>query len=344
MSKLLVACLGITAGFLLDSLQVPAGWLLGALIFGIVSSLVRPGLGFEGKPFTLALALVGTNIGILMTAQNFIEMKTYMVPLAFSILLTFAFSFLLAWLFYRGGAGVIDKRTAFFCCIPGGASEVIAVSGDYGANQQIVGAFHSFRITFFVLLIPILAGLGSSSSASAPQDIETSTSFTMELFFLLLVSISVAIFLNALVKIPAGTLLYAIILGFIGSEYVLHLSDIPGFVGGIGQALIGVMVGVKFNRDTFYKLKRLGLISVGIMLLYFFFSVGLALFFHMLTGLSYAVSLLSVVPAGASEMAVTSFALNLNPSVVASLQIVRVVVLFLSLPVLIKLSEKLGMV
>ncbi|SDN79491.1 AbrB family transcriptional regulator [Alkalicoccus daliensis] len=332
-----VLIFGLTAGFMFDYINIPAGWLLGALLFGILYGLSRSDVTYDGVPFKLALTLVGANIGILMERELFGVLGTYFVPLFISLLLTFAGSFCLGWLLFKR-APMLDKRTALFCCIPGGASEIISVSGDYGADSRIVAAFHTARITFFVLLIPLIAGVWSPGDTfELPEE---SSIFTVEHFVIFVLVIAAASFLNSRWKIPAGALLYAILLGFFLGEFVFDIEEVPSYIGGIGQALIGVMVGVRFDRKTFLRLKQVGFISARIIFLFLVLGFLLAYVFHVLSGASYVVSLLSIVPAGAAEMSATAFALGLAPTLVASLQILRVIAIFLSLPFIIKMIEK----
>ncbi|PTL37978.1 AbrB family transcriptional regulator [Alkalicoccus saliphilus] len=334
---LIVVSCGLATGFIFDFLNVPAGWLLGALLFGVFYGLSRSDVKFDGLPFKLALTLVGANIGILMERELFGIISTYFIPLFISLILTFTGSFFLGWLLYKW-APILDKRTALFCCIPGGASEIISISGDYGADNRIVAAFHTARITFFVLLIPLVAGIWSHADEfSLPEE---SYLFTFEHFTLFSIVIAVATFLNNKWKIPAGALLYAIILGFLLGEFVFDVREVPAYVGGIGQGLIGVMVGVRFDRKTFLRLKQIGLISARIISLFLILGFLLAYIFYSLSEASYVISLLSIVPAGAAEMSATAFALGLAPTLVASLQIVRVISVFLALPLLIKIIER----
>lgn len=327
----------LATGWAFDLLNVPAGWLLGALLTGLVFGLGQSGVRYDGLPFKLALALVGANIGLLMSQELFMIIGMYIGPLAVTLILTLAAGFLLGWLLYRW-SGILNKRTAFFCCIPGGASEIISISTEYDADERIVAAFHTARITLFVLMIPFLAGVWHEQNSGvngAGQVIEASNVLTGSHIAVFIIAIGGAMLLNRFVKIPAGALLFAIAFGFIFGEFVFGIDSVPAYVGGIGQGLIGVMVGVRFDRLTLFRLMTIGKVSFGILGLYGLFSFLSAYVFWMLSDVTYIVSLLSVVPAGAAEMSATAFALDQEPTLVASLQIIRVVSIFATLPLLL---------
>ncbi|WP_054637479.1 AbrB family transcriptional regulator [Thalassobacillus sp. C254] len=336
--QIIYIILALIAGGFFSYLGIPAGWLLGSLLFGIIIGLIFKKLPFEGLPFQMALAMVGTSIGFMMERELFFTLHIYLFPLLVTLSLTLAAGLLFGWLMYKWTD--LDILTAFFCCVPGGASEVISVSREYGADDRIVAAFHTARITFFVLVIPFAAGIFYPVIETEAQVNGSYTNLTL-LLPILFVVISLSIILNRKVKIPAGALLYSIFIGFLVSEFLIPLES-PSYIAGIGQGLIGAMIGIRFDKVTLHRLKLIGLPSVGVIQLFFLFSLCLALIFFLLTPLPYMTSLLSTVPAGAAEMASTAFALQLEPTLVSSLHVIRVMVLFLVLPFLLKIILKIA--
>lgn len=128
-------------------------------------------------------------------------------------------------------------------------------------------------------------------------------------------------------------------ISFAISTFITPIPTPPSYVTGIGQAIIGSMVGIRFDKQVLVRLLGVGKIAFSLIGLYLGFSFITGYLFHLMTQLSFSVSLLGTVPAGAAEMSATAVALQLSPSIVASLQIMRVVILFLLLPWLIKLFK-----
>lgn len=93
---------------------------------------------------------------------------------------------------------------------------------------------------------------------------------------------------------------------------------------------------MRFDRETLKELARIGKPSAAALSLYVVMSVGLALVFFVLTPLPFYTTLLAIVPAGAAEMASTAATLELDATVVATLQMLRVLTLFIALPMLIR--------
>ncbi|WP_255357871.1 AbrB family transcriptional regulator [Geomicrobium sp. JCM 19037] len=149
--------------------------------------------------------------------------------------------------------------------------------------------------------------------------------------------ISIAFLLHRLFTFPGAMLIYSIVVGFLLSQFVFDLGTLPNYVAGVGQVLIGAMVGIRFERSTVKRLSSIGVPSLKILAMYVGMALFVALLFFMMTPLNYVTSLLSTVPAGAPEMSSTAFALKLEPSLVASLHIIRMVSIFLVLPLFLRL-------
>ncbi|WP_227937159.1 AbrB family transcriptional regulator [Alkalihalobacillus deserti] len=335
--KVLYICIAVAIGGLFSSLNVPAGWLLGSISTGIVSAFFVVKIHLPNNLFKLSLAMIGGNIGLMLRPDQFLDYHALMAPFLLTLILTLAGGISLG-LFLKLYSN-LNANTAFFCCLPGGASEVIGLSDQYGANQQIVAAFHTTRITLFVLVIPLVVGLHAPISTQAFQT--TNYAFTQYVFalFLLFIVMVLTIVLSKRFSFPGASLFFAIGLGFL-AHLMFPAVEMPGFITGIAQGIMGAIIGMRFDRNTFKQIKSIGFISGVTLTMYFFMSLGLATIFFLLTPIDWFTSLLSIVPAGAAEMASTATALNIEPSMVATLQMARVLALFLVLPFLIKMFAK----
>lgn len=327
----LFICIG--TGYMFNRIGIPAGWLLGAIITGILWGVFKKRLSYDGIPFKIVLAFVAANIGLRLDPKILLEMHQLILPLLLTIVLTMTTGYFLSILLYKKTD--LDEMTAFFCCIPGGASEIIGMSKEFGADDRIVAAFHTVRITVFVLFIPLIVGLMNASTGI--DIVHKAASIEGMHFVFFPIVIVLTLLLDKKFHIPGGTLLFSIVIGFVLSSFVIEVEAPPSYLSGIGQAAIGGMVGVRFDKTVLVQLMKVGKITVVIISTFFMVSILTSWVFHSITQLPYSVSLIGTVPAGAAEMSTTAIALDLNPSVVASLHIVRVMLLFLTLPFLIKI-------
>ncbi|WP_059104203.1 AbrB family transcriptional regulator [Shouchella shacheensis] len=335
--KLLFLTVAYAFGWLFQSLSIPAGWLIGALVAGMICSFFVKKLYFSSELFTIALALVGLNIGFMVIPEELWAYRMLLPAFGLTLLLTLVGGILLGKIFRKWSK--TEANTAFFCCLPGGASEVIALSEQYGADQRIVAAFHTARITLFVFTVPFLVGVGTDTSGALPPMSQSISSQAL-LVFLAIVGVVLTFWFSKYIRFPGAPMFAAIALGFACHQLIVPSYEMPGYVMGSAQVLIGAMIGMRFDRETLRELARIGGPSLGSLGLYVVMSVGLALIFFALTPLSFYTSLLAIVPAGAAEMASTAATLHLDATVVATLQMLRVLALFLMLPFLIRWFAK----
>lgn len=333
--KTIYLFIAVLVGYIFNQLHIPAGWLLGSLFTGMGYGILINKLSFGRSSFKIVLTFVGANISLLLTTSTLKLIPHLIIPLVMTIFITIVASFFFGLLLFKKAKDV-DKITAFFCCIPGGASEIIGISGQYGADDRLVAAFHTLRITFFTISIPLIVGYLNPISEKTMITQENVNFNSITIIFFLTV-ILLAFLLDYFLKFPGGILIFSILIGFILTEFIFEIEQVPKFIGGIGQALIGAFVGIRFDKDVLKKIWKLGPITLIIILLFFLLTLLIAIIFELLTDVSFSTSLISTVPAGAAEMSVTAVALNINPTIVATLHIIRLILLFLSLPLLLKL-------
>ncbi|WP_088104489.1 AbrB family transcriptional regulator [Halalkalibacter urbisdiaboli] len=336
LQKIVYLAIAIGMGAVFSWLHIPAGWLLGSLLTGMVAALFIKKLFFPDSLFKISLAIIGGNIGFMVIPEQFLTYHTLLGPFLLTLIITLISSLLLGRMMKK--FSTLNHNTAFFCCLPGGASEVIALSKEYGADQRIVAAFHTTRITLFVLLVPFIVGIQTPNTGTVSTPIQWGANLSALVALPFIVFLT--IYFGTRVRFPGSALFFAIALGFTAHQWIIPSSEMPLFVTGMAQALMGAIIGMRFDKETFAELRRIGAISALTLALYFCMSFGLASIFFVLTPTPFFTSLLSIVPAGAAEMASTATALKIEPTMVATLQMIRVLALFLTLPFLIHLFAK----
>lgn len=335
----MIGC-GFVVGGLLNLINFPAGWLIGAIIAGIFWAMTVGRLKSNTYFFKSGLSLLGISFGANIDTEFFISLKDLLFPFIISFSLTLIIALILSRILFNNSN--LNYVTALFCCIPGGASEVIGTSHEAGADERIVAAFHTVRIMLFVFSIPLLTGVTTNASSSNISNEIPTTIGVVDILFILLLIISTLV-IEKLIRIPIGPLFISMVLSFVVNQFIEFGSDFY-LIPIVGQVIIGVVVGQKFDRQAYEQIKKLGFLTAKILLILFSTSFIITYIFSILSDLDYVVSLLSVVPAGAAEMSSTAFALNLEPSIVAALQTARLVVIFLLLPLLTTYAQKISTV
>lgn len=242
------------------------------------------------------------------------------------LFLTLAGGWTLGYILFRFSK--LDRKTAFFSFIPGGASEVLGLASKQGANVPIVATFHTARILLFVTILPFLAGNGGENPF--PSSLVVDVILKIDDLIVMFCLVTVALTFNYLKSFPAGPLFYSTLLALIwnfGGAF-----EMPVLATGIGQMLIGVNIGLKFNRETFKTLKSIGVLGISSLLLMVSLSITVGYIFSMWTQVDFWSSVLGWAPAGAGEMSSTAILLKKDVSAVIMLQFIRLYTVFFSLP------------
>ncbi|MED4017718.1 AbrB family transcriptional regulator [Sutcliffiella cohnii] len=318
--------LAILIGSILFILSVPAGWLIGGLFAGILYHMLFKKVKIDKLYLKIAQTFIGINIGLMMNITLFKSLTSLILPITVALVIIFISGILLSKLLYK--VTNLDYKTAFFCSIPGGASEVISLSGEYEADQRVVATFHTSRILFIVLFVPFLLSF-YNGDIDVPFTLD---SFYIPLTFFPIIGILVGatFFLIKKYPFPASALIFSILLSFI-INYPLHLEPIP-LLAGVGQAWIGGIIGLQFDRSTLEQLKKIGGVAIIFLVLLLAIGIGIGIIFYFLTPLDFSTSLLSIIPAGAVEMVSIALFLGLDSTLVAGVQILRLLSTYFLLP------------
>lgn len=328
--------LAVLSSLIFNYLGVPAPWLLGALVIGVMYSLILRPKSSSGQIFKVAQAFIGVSLGSMLSISLVVEAVTsYWFSIIFSLTATLMLGAVLGYTLYKNSE--LDFKTSIYSFIPGGASEVLGIAQSDGADLRIVAAFHSVRMVLFIALIPLLvgSGTGGSTSFSLISDLQ----LFQNAFFPVVIIIVLSLFLGFKIPIPAGVLFYSTVLAVL---YALFFNsvDIPLIVPGIGQMLIGAMIGRSFDMNAFRMLWRIKKIAVTLVFTLITGSILIGVIFSWMSHLDIWSSILSWIPAGAGEMASTAIFLGLDETSVISIQLIRLYAVFLSLPIIVKLVNR----
>ncbi|MGC5628265.1 AbrB family transcriptional regulator [Georgenia sp. Z1344] len=150
---------GAAAGAaLLDLLGVPAGILLGSVIGAALANRAIPGTSAVTMPRgfrVVGFVLIGCLTGVRLEPHALSVLARIALPVLASVALLLLLNVLLALLLVRRYK--VDAMTAVLATAPGGLSEIVAVSMDWGARTSVVVAIHTVRVMVIVLVaLPLL--------------------------------------------------------------------------------------------------------------------------------------------------------------------------------------------
>ncbi|HEV3239594.1 MAG TPA: AbrB family transcriptional regulator [Casimicrobiaceae bacterium] len=323
----LPAAKGLAIGFAAASLfalvHAPLPWMIGPLI--AIATCRSLGIECGAAPGGRQAGqwIIGTTLGLYFT-----PLVAELVTRVWWLLLTGAL-FALA-LGYLGGfllarMARIDRTTAVFASVPGGAAEMSVLGERFGARVDEVAAAQSLRIMLVVVVIPWIFALLNVHGADAfrPGTAEVEPFGLAVLLAATLCGGGVLQRAGVANAFVLGALAVAIPL----TVAEVNLSTVPRWLTNVAQLLLGCALGARFERSFMRRAPRFVaavVVSVVVaMVLSAAFGFGLAA----LTDLHPATLVLATAPGGIAEMSITAKVLELGVPVVTAFHVTRVVLL-----------------
>ena len=235
---------------------LPSSALFGALIVGVGAALLAPDrLAVPAPLFTAAQATAGVVLGTFLDRQSLDALGASWLPLALVTAATLAISLGAGALLARITA--LDLPTAALGMVAGGASGIVGISDELGADDRLVAFMQYLRVLVIVALTPVLAALvfpgadaaGAHRRAGLRRPARLADHRGRR---------GPGRAGRAPGRIPGGALLVPM-----AAAAVLKLAvpggdfAVPPAVGEVAFALIGLQVGLKFTVGTIRMLGRL---------------------------------------------------------------------------------------
>jgi membrane AbrB-like protein len=343
-----IRCLAITfalalvCGWVFLKIGVPAPFLMGSL-FGVWFSggalpKLRPHLGVARwfhVPVVLGLGvLIGANFKpeVISTASQ------WWVTVAMMVLTTVVVT-AITYRFLRHHRGY-DPLLAFFCSVPGGQAEVLAVARQKVSKDYVVALFHLVRVTVVFLSTPLLLAFieGQEAVIESNDRLITMPGLLdlppLDLLFFVILAL-VGFGLGRLLRLPMPHLL-----GPMGLSIIAHLTgflDLPRISEFIilAQLVIGGGIGARLASVSVHEVLEIlkDAIIVSIMILACYLVAAVTLVFAL--GSSFLSLWLAFVPGGLYEVTLLALIFGFDVAFVVFHHTIRIVMIFLALPVFV---------
>jgi uncharacterized protein len=330
-----VVAITVLADVACDAAGLPSPQLFAGLIGGIVAALALGWRMTPAKPVRVtAQAVTGVALGAYVQGDTIKAIGAHIVPVALVSIATLALTVVAGTLLARFSE--LDRPTAAFAMIAGGAAGIVAIADELEADNRLVAILQYLRVLVIVVLTPLVA------SAVFPGDhgIHTGAGHQAagslgDAALLLAASGAGGLVLARLVTLPAvsllGPMLVAAALTLAGAPFAVPM---PAWIQHVAFAAIGLQVGLRFTPDAMRAAGRAlvpGLVAIAGLL------VGCALLGLVLAPLADVSTLdayLATTPGGLYAVLATAVGSGANTTFVLAVQVLRLFVMLLAAPVL----------
>jgi len=308
------------AGWLFSVFKLPLPWLLGPFLSVGIANLCGIRLRQFRGGRQCGQVIIGTAIGLAFTPTIARIVALHLPSMVLVAFLSLVIAGVGAVPLSR--IGRIDATTAFFGTVPGGMSEMLVIGDRVGAHPMMLTVAQVVRVTILVLTLPPAI----MWSGAAGNDIFVAHAMPVvwpKLLLLLAAGGIVAAALNRLGVTNAwllGSCMFAAVL----SVLEVPISGMPSYLSAVGQLLIGVMLGQRFQRAEFARAPRVIVGAIVSTVFLMAACLGLAVLVWSYSDLPLATLVAATAPGGLAEMSITAKVLNLGVPIVTAFHVTRV--------------------
>ncbi len=233
----------------------------------------------------------------------------------------------------------LSAGTSALGTLPGGASAMVSLSEDLGADIRLVAFMQYARLVLTVLSVTLLAPLWPHASheggAGGLGVVQAASLSPRELVITLAVAITGAAAGVAL-RVPAGALVLPIVIGvLLGAVGVAHGGWPPGVLEA-AYGFVGLRVGSQFDRASLTLTRRVAPVVIAFVIVLMagcgLAAVGIAAF----TGIDGLTAYLATAPGGMDSVMIIALDVGAKTSTVLGMQMARLLVVILAGPWLIR--------
>lgn len=326
---------GFFGGLAFTHLNMPLGWLLGAMCMNIVLSMSGLRVSVPAPVRAVSLAVLGVLLGSAFTPEFLHRLGDWVISIV-GLIVYLVVGVPLAILYCRKVIG-LDRVSAAFSGIPGGLSEMVMLCTSLGGNPRDTALSHSSRLVTILIIVPVLLEwISDASIDTAKVTLNARMAVTANDALVLIACGILGPLLAKLLRLPAAMLTGALIVSAAAHLTGLTEAKPPDWLIATVQVAIGASIGTRFGGSRYEEILRILLLSAGLTLMLLALTVGFAFGIDSITGLGFLALMLAFTPGGIAEMSLIALLLNIDPVFVAAHHTFRILLIYLSVPILLR--------
>lgn len=317
-------------GLLADRLGVPSPALMAGLFVGLAVALgTRWDLDLPAAGMRVAQAILGVSLGLLVRPETLREVGGHAGPILIVMVLSLAATIVAGPLMTR--LSTLDRPTATFGMIAGGASGIVAISHELGADERQVAVMQYLRVLIITVTVPVVAGIaggsGTGVAVAAPSGGWPAGLLTV------VACAGLGGVLARLTRLPVGSLLGPLIVtAAVSLAGVPGVAPVPGPVLEPAYAAIGLAVGLRFTVASLRLAARTLPVTLTMIVGLLAVSAGIGLLLVPLAGVPPLDAYLATSPGGLYAVLAASASTDVDTTLVLAVQVLRLFSVLLIAP------------
>ncbi|MEX2252935.1 MAG: AbrB family transcriptional regulator [Thermoleophilaceae bacterium] len=332
----LIAALTLSGGFAAGRVGLPSGYLYAAILAGLAYALLAPGrLSLPPRAFRVGQAVTGVAIGSFLHASTLTGLGARWLPVALVSVATLAVTIAAGLALAR--LARLDRPTASLGMVAGGASGMVAMADDLGADERLVGFMQYLRVLVITLLTPLLAPIAFGVHSQAAGLDEGPLLGTPGGWALTVGAAAAGAALGPRLRLPAPALLGPLILTAVVSGSGLSGDvQMPPLARELGFALIGLQIGLGLDRETLRQIARMALPVAATIAFLLVACFGLGWILELTAGVSLLDGYLATTPGGLYAVLPIAYGSGADAAFVLAVQGLRLFAMVLAAPIVVR--------
>lgn len=318
-----------------DAAGIPGPALFAGLLVGVGWALSgrTPRLDVPAPAFTAAQAVIGVEIGLYLQLEALRAVSADWLPVVLVSLATLGVTLLAGLALARVTS--LDTPTASLGMVAGGATGIVAISRELGADDRLVAVMQYLRLLVVVTLMPVLASVlygASTSGGGAGPPLMSADGLALTVGASLVGLLAARVF-----RLPAGALIGPmLVVGALALTGTVDGVQVPEILRQLAFAGIGLQVGLRFTPDALRRARDTLAPVLAAVALLIAACAGLGAVLAELAGVSQLDGYLATTPGGLYAVLATAVASGANATFVLAVQSLRLFVMVLAAPPIIR--------
>jgi len=333
-----VILISIPSAIVAEYFNIPLAWMLGPMIVTSIAALAGLKVVMPKIALSSILIILGLHIGNYIDQNLFNQMINW-VWTSVIMLIYIIICILIVSKYLQKFSGYSEKAS-IFSAAPGALGPLMILAENEKTDLSQVATSHLIRLIIIITVIPFIIVNNTGAEALLLDNFDYMSQNHLNLILLIIVSLFF-IFVFDKIRVPA-----ALLSGTLFASGLLQITDIASYKlpdASINFCLLilGASVGCRFAEKTVKEIANNSLHSIVATTILVVLGLIASFVSTFFVDTNILTLILSFSPGGIYEVAVIAIAFDLDPDFVAFHHIVRLLFILFTVPVFLRILEKL---
>lgn len=343
---LVTLAVAFAGGTVAIKLKIPAGGMIGGMVAVAALNILTGNCNMYSEVRIAVQICLGAMSGSRVGRKEVSDMKRLIVPIVLMFCVCIALNLVFGVIVLRTTA--LDIGTALLSITPGGATDMVFVAADIGADTGMVGVMQSLRMIFSNCILTIIfvaminrhnrvtgkAAETEKTKEPRKEKAQRPKNYVLRVIGMYAVATCGGLIFRAF-GVPGGTLVGAMIFTVI-HNCLFGKVEYPTVIKKYQQVVTGAYIGVGITAQTLALIPSVAIGMVFSVVDIMVYVLLMSLILRRTSRMDYGTSLLCSTPGGIGEVSILSEELGTDTATVALMNTARMILVVATFPVMLQ--------